>query len=89
MRGKVVFWLRKPLSLKGLIICNFFVYDSPKATLRFKDLVPVSYQEGRYQGDPVTLGVGGFGRVELVPCDRYWMGILIARTEALSFFLCF
>lgn len=24
------------------------------------------YQEGRYQGDPVTLGVGGFGRVELV-----------------------
>uniref|UniRef100_H2U538 cGMP-dependent protein kinase n=1 Tax=Takifugu rubripes TaxID=31033 RepID=H2U538_TAKRU len=32
----------------------------------FKDLVPVLYQEGRYQGDPVTLGVGGFGRVELV-----------------------
>lgn len=24
------------------------------------------YQEGRYHGDPVTLGVGGFGRVELV-----------------------
>lgn len=24
------------------------------------------YQEGRFQGDPVTLGVGGFGRVELV-----------------------
>lgn len=24
------------------------------------------YQDGRYQGDPVTLGVGGFGRVELV-----------------------
>ncbi|XP_019726991.1 cGMP-dependent protein kinase 1 [Hippocampus comes] len=40
--------------------------SSPKATLRFKDLVPVLYQEGRYQGDPVTLGVGGFGRVELM-----------------------
>lgn len=39
---------------------------SPSATLRFKDLVPVLYQEGRYQGDPVTLGVGGFGRVQLV-----------------------
>lgn len=39
---------------------------SPSSTLRFKDLVPVQYQEGRYQGDPVTLGVGGFGRVELV-----------------------
>ncbi|XP_077596111.1 cGMP-dependent protein kinase 1 isoform X4 [Stigmatopora nigra] len=37
------------------------------STLRFKDLVPVLYQEGRYQGDPVTLGVGGFGRVQLVP----------------------
>ncbi|KAL2082189.1 hypothetical protein ACEWY4_022007 [Coilia grayii] len=36
------------------------------STLRLKDLVPVFYQEGRYQGDPVTLGVGGFGRVELV-----------------------
>lgn len=24
------------------------------------------YQEGRHQGDPVTLGVGGFGRVVLV-----------------------
>ncbi|XP_034053560.1 cGMP-dependent protein kinase 2 [Gymnodraco acuticeps] len=39
---------------------------NPSSTLRFKDLVPVQYQEGRYQGDPVTLGVGGFGRVELV-----------------------
>lgn len=39
---------------------------SPSSTLRFTDLVPVLYQEGRYQGDPVTLGVGGFGRVELV-----------------------
>nr|XP_019953057.1 PREDICTED: cGMP-dependent protein kinase 1-like [Paralichthys olivaceus] len=36
------------------------------STMRFKDLVPVLYQEGRYQGEPVTLGVGGFGRVELV-----------------------
>ncbi|XP_070843194.1 cGMP-dependent protein kinase 2 [Chaetodon trifascialis] len=40
--------------------------SSPSSTLRFKDLVPVLYQEGRYQGDPVTLGVGGFGRVELM-----------------------
>ena len=39
---------------------------SPKSSLKFKDLVPVLYQEGRFQGDPVTLGVGGFGRVELV-----------------------
>ncbi|XP_048105695.1 cGMP-dependent protein kinase 2 [Alosa alosa] len=38
----------------------------PGASLRLKDLVPVFYQEGRYQGDPVTLGVGGFGRVALV-----------------------
>lgn len=40
--------------------------SSPSSTLRFKDLVPVVYQEGRFQGDPVTLGVGGFGRVELM-----------------------
>ncbi|KAK7907826.1 hypothetical protein WMY93_016438 [Mugilogobius chulae] len=40
--------------------------SSPSSTLRFKDLVPVMYQEGRYQGDPVTLGVGGFGRVQLM-----------------------
>lgn len=40
--------------------------SSPSSTLRFKDLVPVLYQEGRYQGDPVTLGVGGFGRVQLM-----------------------
>lgn len=39
---------------------------SPSSTLMFKDLVPVLYQEGRYQGDPVTLGVGGFGRVQLM-----------------------
>ncbi|XP_036406521.1 cGMP-dependent protein kinase 1 [Megalops cyprinoides] len=39
---------------------------SQSASLRLKDLIPVLYQEGRYQGDPVTLGVGGFGRVELV-----------------------
>lgn len=44
----------------------FCLSVSPTSTLRFKDLVPVLYQEGRYQGDPVTLGVGGFGRVELV-----------------------
>ncbi|XP_037101369.1 cGMP-dependent protein kinase 1 isoform X1 [Syngnathus acus] len=40
--------------------------SSLNTTLRLKDLVPVLYQEGRYQGDPVTLGVGGFGRVELM-----------------------
>ncbi|KAM6915408.1 cGMP-dependent protein kinase 2 [Xenentodon cancila] len=40
--------------------------SSPTTTLRFKDLVPVLYQEGRYQGDLVTLGVGGFGRVQLM-----------------------
>ncbi|XP_026197684.1 cGMP-dependent protein kinase 2 [Anabas testudineus] len=39
---------------------------SPGSTLTFEDLVPVLYQEGRYQGDPVTLGIGGFGRVELM-----------------------
>lgn len=37
-----------------------------KTSLNLRDLIPVPYQEGRYQGDPVTLGVGGFGRVELV-----------------------
>ncbi|KAJ0060913.1 hypothetical protein NL108_001766, partial [Boleophthalmus pectinirostris] len=42
------------------------LFDDPSSTLRFKDLVPVLYQEGRYQGDPVTLGVGGFGRVQLM-----------------------
>ncbi|XP_060739000.1 cGMP-dependent protein kinase 2 [Tachysurus vachellii] len=35
-------------------------------SLQLKDLIPVLYQEGRYQGSPVTLGVGGFGQVELV-----------------------
>ncbi|MGH0144655.1 UNVERIFIED_CONTAM: hypothetical protein FKN15_003985 [Acipenser sinensis] len=33
---------------------------------RLEELVPVLYQEGQYQGEPVTLGVGGFGRVKLV-----------------------
>ncbi|XP_061610498.1 cGMP-dependent protein kinase 1 isoform X2 [Phyllopteryx taeniolatus] len=41
--------------------------SSLSSTLRLKDLVPVLYQEGRFQGDPVTLGVGAFGRVQLVP----------------------
>ncbi|CAN9507460.1 unnamed protein product [Ophioblennius macclurei] len=40
--------------------------STTSSTLRFQDLVPVLYQEGRFQGDPVTLGVGGFGRVELM-----------------------
>ncbi|XP_032440390.1 cGMP-dependent protein kinase 2 [Xiphophorus hellerii] len=43
----------------------------PSSSLKFKDLVPVLYQEGRYQGDPVTLGVGGFGRVQLVTTLTY------------------
>ncbi|XP_073790013.1 cGMP-dependent protein kinase 1 isoform X2 [Danio rerio] len=38
----------------------------PETSLKLKDLVPVLYQEGSYQGDPVTLGIGGFGKVELV-----------------------
>ncbi|XP_029452161.1 cGMP-dependent protein kinase 2-like isoform X2 [Rhinatrema bivittatum] len=37
-----------------------------QAPLRLQDLVPVLYSEGRHQGQPVTLGTGGFGRVELV-----------------------
>ncbi|XP_062857905.1 cGMP-dependent protein kinase 2 isoform X1 [Trichomycterus rosablanca] len=36
------------------------------SSLQLKDLIPALYQEGRYQGSPVTLGLGGFGRVELV-----------------------
>ncbi|KAL4630461.1 cGMP-dependent protein kinase 1-like [Arapaima gigas] len=39
---------------------------SQSSSMQLKDFVPVLYQEGRYQGEPVTLGVGGFGRVELV-----------------------
>ncbi|TRY59161.1 hypothetical protein DNTS_032409 [Danionella cerebrum] len=39
---------------------------SLKSSLKLKDLIPVLYQEGSFQGDPVTLGVGGFGKVELV-----------------------
>ncbi|XP_043076146.1 cGMP-dependent protein kinase 1 isoform X1 [Puntigrus tetrazona] len=38
----------------------------PETSLKLRDLVPVLYQEGSYQGEPVTLGVGGFGKVELV-----------------------
>uniref|UniRef100_A0A8C1CRY1 cGMP-dependent protein kinase n=1 Tax=Cyprinus carpio carpio TaxID=630221 RepID=A0A8C1CRY1_CYPCA len=38
----------------------------PETSLKLKDLIPVLYQEGSYQGEPVTLGVGGFGKVELV-----------------------
>ncbi|KAB5517138.1 hypothetical protein PHYPO_G00185960 [Pangasianodon hypophthalmus] len=40
--------------------------ESSLSSLQLKDLIPVLYQEGRYQGSPVTLGLGGFGRVELV-----------------------
>ncbi|CAL8394173.1 unnamed protein product [Arctogadus glacialis] len=40
-------------------------------SLKFKDLVPTLYQEGRYQGEAVTLGVGGFGRVSLVTSVKH------------------
>ncbi|XP_035385339.1 cGMP-dependent protein kinase 2 [Electrophorus electricus] len=40
--------------------------ERPDSIIKLRDLIPVLYQEGRYQGDPVTLGLGGFGRVELV-----------------------
>ncbi|XP_061890844.1 cGMP-dependent protein kinase 1 isoform X1 [Entelurus aequoreus] len=55
--------------------------SSPSSTLRFKDLVPVLYQEGRYQGDPVTLGVGGFGRVELMTTLNYGKYYAIKRVS--------
>lgn len=59
------------------------------STLRFKDLVPVLYQEGRNQGDSVTLGVGGFGRVELVRvflCNLIFVGEWGALSKAIIFF---
>ncbi|XP_039604368.1 cGMP-dependent protein kinase 1 [Polypterus senegalus] len=47
--------------------CIFSSHNSRlHASLKLKDLVPVLYQDGKYQGSPVTLGVGGFGRVELM-----------------------
>lgn len=55
--------------------------SSPISTLRFKDLVPVLYQEGRYQGDPVTLGVGGFGRVELMTTVNHGKYYAIKRVS--------
>eukprot|EP00066_Takifugu_rubripes_P006751 XP_003971769.2 PREDICTED: cGMP-dependent protein kinase 1-like [Takifugu rubripes] len=55
--------------------------SSPSSTLRFKDLVPVLYQEGRYQGDPVTLGVGGFGRVELMTTVNHGMYYAMKRVS--------
>ncbi|KAK2856252.1 hypothetical protein Q5P01_004987 [Channa striata] len=61
---------------------------SPSSTpLRFSDLVPVFYQEGRYQGDPVTLGVGGFGRVELVTTlqhGKYYAMKKVSKTHIVS-----
>ncbi|GAA6098119.1 cGMP-dependent protein kinase 2 [Tachysurus ichikawai] len=42
------------------------LHDDSASSLQLKNFIPVLYQEGRYQGSPVTLGVGGFGRVELV-----------------------
>lgn len=57
---------------------------SPSSTLMFKDLVPVLYQEGRYQGDPVTLGVGGFGRVQLVSVVFFFFKPVKATLHPLS-----
>ncbi|XP_011490243.1 cGMP-dependent protein kinase 1 isoform X3 [Oryzias latipes] len=44
----------------------------------FEETIPVEYlelfddsKEGRFQGDPVTLGVGGFGRVELMTTIKH------------------
>uniref|UniRef100_H3DG25 Protein kinase cGMP-dependent 3 n=1 Tax=Tetraodon nigroviridis TaxID=99883 RepID=H3DG25_TETNG len=60
---------------------QFCLSTSPSSTLRFKDLVPVLYQEGRYQGDPVTLGVGGFGRVELMTTVNHGMYYAMKRVS--------
>ncbi|KAI1897232.1 hypothetical protein AGOR_G00081150 [Albula goreensis] len=60
---------------------------SQKTSMRLKDLVPVLYQEGRYQGDPVTLGVGGFGRVELVTTlhhGKYYALKRISKTHIVA-----
>ncbi|XP_054603925.1 cGMP-dependent protein kinase 2 [Nothobranchius furzeri] len=55
--------------------------SSPSSYLRFKDLVPVLYQEGRYQGDPVTLGIGGFGRVQLMTTINHGKYYAIKRVS--------
>ncbi len=51
-------------SVELYILC--VAVSRPEASLKLKDLVPVLYQEGSYHGEAVTLGVGGFGKVELV-----------------------
>ncbi|XP_043962894.1 cGMP-dependent protein kinase 1 [Gambusia affinis] len=59
----------------------------PSSSLKFKDLVPVLYQEGRYQGDPVTLGVGGFGRVQLmttVTHGKYYAMKRVSKKQIVS-----
>ncbi|CAL8316948.1 unnamed protein product [Merluccius merluccius] len=54
---------------------------SLSSSLKFKDLVPVLYQEGRYQGEKVTLGVGGFGRVELVTTLKHGKYYAVKRVS--------
>ncbi|XP_069089714.1 cGMP-dependent protein kinase 2-like [Pleurodeles waltl] len=47
-----------------------FIPDCSKP-IRLTDLEPVVYQDGVHVGKAVTLGAGGYGRVELVTC-RTW-----------------
>lgn len=76
-QNKLIKQLLVKTNLKNKIKSPLFL--SPSSTLRLKDLVPVFYQEGRYQGDPVTLGVGGFGRVALVSC-AFCLGLKTHKT---------
>ncbi|MGH0155831.1 UNVERIFIED_CONTAM: hypothetical protein FKN15_052546 [Acipenser sinensis] len=58
---------RKREQIMGFLKTGVFTNNSRVCTpSRLEELVPVLYQEGQYQGEPVTLGVGGFGRVKLV-----------------------
>ncbi|RXN18612.1 cGMP-dependent kinase 1-like protein [Labeo rohita] len=54
----------------------------PETSLKLKDLVPVLYQEGSYQGEPVTLGVGGFGKVELI--NVVLIGLVVYQVTTLQ-----
>ncbi|XP_063079008.1 cGMP-dependent protein kinase 1 [Engraulis encrasicolus] len=65
------FCIDKEVFEETIPIENLELHDDSSSSLRLKELVPVYYQEGRYQGDPVTLGVGGFGRVELVTTGNH------------------
>ncbi|XP_069461622.1 cGMP-dependent protein kinase 2-like isoform X2 [Ambystoma mexicanum] len=54
------------------------ITDCLSKPLRLKDLEPVLYQEGKHAGMPVTLGAGGYGRVELVTCGTWRPGTFLA-----------